>query len=169
MLARGVQCGVIAMGCFDGWVISLSLTTLPCCLMFQTMIKHFMRILRTSTPHLNPQQVTLPEAVKRIRALMGPFPPLPRLEFQVRKRRPGSAGHHRRDGGRPLRRAITGAKLLRNGLESVTFTNFRLRSKRTPSQRRSTGSARSWVPPPPPVGREGRRGPWGTPTMAHHV
>ena len=37
-------------------------------------------------------------------------------------RKPGSAGRLRRDGARPLRRAITGAKLLRNDLKNVTFT-----------------------------------------------
>ena len=42
------------------------------------------------------------------------------------KRQPGSAGRLRRDGGRPLRRDITGAKLLKNGLENVTFTGQQL-------------------------------------------
>ena len=39
---------------------------------------------------------------------------------------PGSAGRLRRDGGRLLRRAITGARLLRNGLENVAFTWWQL-------------------------------------------
>ena len=42
--------------------------------------------------------------------------------FGVWKRKPGSAGRPRRDGGRPLRRAISGAKLLTNGLDNVTLT-----------------------------------------------